>query len=220
LLFMAVMITLNTIGLDLTAFTVFSGAIGVGIGFGLQKIVANFISGIILLLDRSVKPGDVIEVAGTYGVVRGLGARFAAVRTRDGTEHLIPNEAFITNSVINWTHSDKIIRRKAPIGISYGADVEKAMALIVDAANRVERVIHDPAPICLLNGFGDSSVNLEVRFWIGDPENGLANVTSQVLLEVWRSFQEHKVEIPFPQRDLHLRSSEPLHIKIDPEEAG
>jgi len=220
LLFIALMITMNTIGLDLTTFTVFSGAIGVGIGFGLQKIVANFISGIILLLDRSVRPGDVIEVAGTYGVVREMGGRYASIRTRDGTEHLIPNEEFIIKSVINWSHSDRIIRRRAPVGISYNADVEKAMALVVEGAIGVERVISDPPPLCLLTGFGDSSVNLEVRFWIADPENGLANVTSDVLLNIWNLFHEHGIEIPFPQRDLHLKSTIPLEVSLAKADAG
>ncbi len=206
LIVIAVAIALNTVGIDLTAFAVFSGAVGVGVGFGLQKIVSNVMSGIILLLDSSVKPGDVIEVVGTYGEVRNLGARYTAVKTRDGTEHLIPNEELIANTVINWSHTDRLIRIKAPVGVSYGADIELARQLIIDVCNAIPRVLNDPPANCLVKGFGDSSVDLEARFWVADPEGGVSNVRSQVFLGIWHKFKEHGIEIPFPQRDLHIRS--------------
>lgn len=206
LLFLALLITLNAVGIDLTAFAVFSGAVGVGLGFGLQKIVSNFVSGVIILMDRSVKPGDVVEVGETYGWVSSLGARFASVRTRDGTEHLIPNEDFIVNRVVNWSHSDQVIRRKLPIGVSYSADIELAIKLIGEAVDEIPRILKEPKPNILLKGFGDSSVDIEARFWINDPQNGVSNVASDVLRLVWKKFKESEIEIPFPQRDLHLRS--------------
>ena len=217
LLSLAVLISLGAVGIDFTALAVFSGALGIGIGLGLQRIVANFLSGIILLLDKSIKPGDVIEIetvsGSTYGWVQHLGARYTAVRTRDGTETLIPNETFIEAPVTNWTHTNKAVRRKLPIGVSYDTDVEKAIELCLDSVTDVPRVLQVPKPVCLLKGFGDSSVDLELRFWINDPEGGVANVSSLVYLEVWKRFQEHKIEIPFPQRDLNIRSSIPIPIK-------
>jgi small-conductance mechanosensitive channel len=210
LILVAILIAIQSVGIDLTAFAVFSGALGVGIGFGLQKVVSNIISGIILLTDRSIKPGDVIEVTGAYGVVNSLGARYASVVTRDGVEYLIPNEELIANTVVNWSFSNRRVRRRLKIGISYDSDVELAMSLCMEAASETDRVLQDPRPNCLLVGFGDSSVDLELRFWIEDPEQGVANVSSLVLLAVWHKFKEKGIEIPFPQRDLHLRSAEGL----------
>ena len=206
----AVVAALRTVGIDLTAFAVFSGAVGVGVGFGLQKVVSNLISGVILLLDKSVKPGDVIEVAQTYGWIKTLGARYASVVTRDGTEYLIPNEDIITRQVVNWSYSDSQVRLKIPIGISYRSDVRKAIELCLEAASEVERVLSEPKSVCLLKGFGDSSVDLEMRIWINDPTNGVSNVKSQVLLLIWDKFHANDIEIPFPQRDLHIRSTDAL----------
>ena len=206
LLIIAVLIAIKSVGIDLTAFAVFSGALGVGIGFGLQKIISNLVSGVILLLEKSIKPGDVIAVNGTYGWIESLGARYASVVTRDGTEHLIPNEDLITQRVENWSHRDNLLRLKLPIGVSYRADVRLAMRLCLEAASEVERVLDEPKSVCLLKGFGDSSVDLELRLWIDDPQNGVSNVKSQVLLLVWDKFHENRIEIPFPQRDLHVRS--------------
>jgi small-conductance mechanosensitive channel len=220
LITVAVMAALQSVGVNLTAFTVFSGAIGLGIGFGLQKAVSNLVSGIIILLDRSIKPGDVIALGDTYGWIQSLGARYVSVVTRDGTEHLIPNEELITQRVENWSHSDNLIRLKLPIGIAYDADVRHAIALVVDAARQVGRVLSTPAPVCLLKDFGGSSVDLELRFWISDPHNGLSNVKSEILLGVWDRFHAHDIEIPFAQRDLHLRSAAPLHVVMEPFEGG
>lgn len=208
----AILAAINAVGIDLTALAVFSGAVGVGLGFGLQKVVSNFVSGIILLLDRSVKPGDTIAVAGYYGKVDSLGARYASVITRDGIEHLIPNEEFITTRVENWSYSNDRIRLRTTVGIHYKSDVRKAIELCLDAAANTERVLADPKPACLLRQFGDSSVDLEVRFWIRDPMNGRANVTSDLLLGIWDRFAEHEIEIPYPQRDLHLRSPANFHL--------
>lgn len=202
----AFIITFSAVGIDLTALAVFGGALGVGLGFGLQKIFSNLVSGVILLMDRSIKPGDVISVGQTFGWINYLGARYVSVITRDGIEHLIPNEVLITDRVENWSYSDNLVRLRAPIGISYKADVRKAIELCVQAALATPRIMQKPEPRCLLKGFGDSSVNLELRVWIDDPPNGRSNVLSEVLLGVWDLFHEHGIEIPFPQRDLHIRS--------------
>lgn len=202
----AILVALASVGIDLTALAVFSGALGVGLGFGLQKIFSNLVSGVILLMDRSIKPGDVIAVGSSFGWINHLGARYASVITRDGIEHLIPNEELITQRVENWSFSHELVRLKIPIGIAYHSDPRRAMALCVEAAQMVPRVQLQPEPRCQLMGFGDNAVNLELRIWINDPANGRANVISAVLLKVWDRFHENGIDIPFPQRDLHLRS--------------
>lgn len=215
LITVAIVAAISSVGIDLTAFAVFGGAIGVGIGFGLQKVVSNLISGVILLMDKSVKPGDVIEVGQTYGSVHTLGARYASVVTRDGTEYLIPNEDIITQRVVNWSYSTNAVRLKIPIGVSYSSDVKLAMRLCLEATAETERVIQDPKPNCLMTGFGDNSVDLEVRMWINDPQSGVANVKSAVLLLIWDKFHEHEIEIPFPQRDLHLKPPAEISVRLE-----
>jgi small-conductance mechanosensitive channel len=204
----AVIVAMDTVGIDLSAFALFGGAVGVGVGFGLQKVVSNLISGVILLLDKSIKPGDVVTVGDTYGWINSLGARYASVITRDGMEHLIPNENLITQEVINWSFTGNEVRLHIPVGVAYHADVRKAMALCVEAAGECPRVLTRPEPRCLLTAFGENSVSLEIRFWINDPQNGTANARSQVLLAVWDRFHAEDIEIPFPQRDLHLKTTE------------
>jgi small-conductance mechanosensitive channel len=216
----AFLAAVSALGVDLTAFAVFSGAIGVGIGFGLQKIVSNLISGVILLLDRSIKPGDVITIGTTFGWIETLGARYASVRTRDGIEHLIPNEELITQRVENWSHSDKLVRLRVPVGVAYHSDVRLAMRLCLEAIEETGRAAKHPPPTCPMRGFGDSSVDLEMRFWISDPEGGRANVISDVLLNVWDKFHAHGIDFPYPQRDLHLKSPTTLSVSIRPEESG
>ena len=217
------LVALNSVGIDFTALAVFSGAVGVGVGFGLQKVVGNFVSGIILLLDKSIKPGDVIQVGTVYGWITDLRGRYVSVVTRDGKEYLIPNEDLITQQVINWSYTNRRIRLKVPVGISYESDPRRAMDLVVEAAREVDRVLKDPGPVCRLMGFGDSSVDLELRFWIEDPQNGTANVTSTILLGIWDRFQENGIEIPFPQQDVHLDMQGPVeHTTVrgtDPEAA-
>jgi small-conductance mechanosensitive channel len=202
----AFLVALSAVGIDLTALAVFGGALGVGLGFGLQKIFSNLVSGVILLMDRSIKPGDVIAVGTSFGWINHLGARYASVITRDGIEHLIPNEELITQRVENWSYSNDLVRLRIPIGISYHSDPRLAIRLCVEAAEMIPRVQLKPEPRCQMMGFGDSSLDLELRVWIDDPQNGRANVISEVLLGVWDRFHEHGIEIPFPQRDLHLRS--------------
>jgi len=204
----AFLFALNIVGIDITALAVVGGAIGVGLGFGLQKIFANLVSGFILLLDKSIKPGDVIAVTDYYGRVDSLGARYVSVLTRDGIEHLIPNEELITNRVENWSYSQSLLRIRKTVGIHYKSDVRKAIKLCLEAADETPRILKEPAAVCHMQEFADSSVNLEIRFWIDDPMNGRANVISPLLLNIWDKFHEHGIEIPYPQRDLHLRSSD------------
>lgn len=203
----AFLISLNATGIDLTALAVFGGALGVGIGFGLQKVVGNFISGIILLMDRSIKPGDVIETAGTYGTINRLAARYTSVITRDGTEFLIPNEDMITQPVVNWSHSHRLVRRRIPVQISYESDIRLAMDLMNEAASDEERVLSVPEPRTLLRNFGESGVDLELRMWIEDPQNGVSNVASNVMLRIWDKFQEKGIEFPYPHRVVEVKNA-------------
>ena len=207
LLLIAVLASLSTAGLNLSSLTLFGGAIGLGIGFGLQKVISNLVCGIILLLDRSIKPGDVVEIEGTYGWINSLRARYVSVITRDSKEHLIPNEDLVTQKVVNWSFTNTHVRMRIPVGVSYDSDVRKAMKLCVEAGRAVDRVLGDPEPVCRVMGFGDNSVDLELRVWITDPVNGWGNVRSAVFLEIWDRFREHDIEIPFPQRDLHIRNA-------------
>jgi len=203
----ALIIALQVAGFNLATLAVFSGAVGLGIGLGLQRIAANFIAGFTLIADRSIKPGDVIEVDGTFGWVTSMQARYVAIRTRDGTELLIPNDRFMTEGVTNLSRSDRIVRMHAPFGVSYRTrDLKLVQQLAIDAAKSASRVIETPAPVCNLEEYGDSSVNFDLRFWITDPENGMANVKSEVLMGLWERLHENNIEIPFPQRDLHLKS--------------
>ena len=209
------LIGVDLIGIDLTALTVFSGAFGLAIGFGLQKTFGNLIAGIILLLDKSIKPGDVIAVADqsgqqTFGQIRRIGIRAVSVTTRDEREYLIPNENLMVNQVENWSYSSKNVRVQVPVGVSYSADMALAEQLMLDAAAKARRVLTTPPPTVWWNGFGDNAVNFTIHCWINDPEDGVGNVKSDVLKHLWALFREHGVELPFPQRDLNLRQSEAL----------
>ena len=206
LVLVAVTVALSAVGVDLTAFTVFSGAVGVGIGFGLQKVVSNFISGVIILLDKSIKPGDTISLGETFGWIRELRARFVSVVTRDGREYLIPNEDFITQRVINWSFSDDLVRLDVEFGVSYDADPHKVSELAIEAALGVARVVADRRPVCWLTGFGDSSLDFVLRIWIRDPQQGLTNIRGKVLLALWDSFKENDVGIPYPHREVIMKT--------------
>jgi small-conductance mechanosensitive channel len=201
---LAILFALKAVGIDFTAFAVFSGAVGVGIGFGLQKIFSNFISGFILIFDRSIRPGDVITIGTRFGWVQELNARYVVVRDRDGVESLIPNENLITSEVTNWSYSDRSVRQRLPVSISYSDDPELAMKLMQESAEDHPRVLQSPEPVARLLRFGDNGIELELRIWINDPENGVANVTSDINLAFWKRFKEHNITIPFPQRDVHL----------------
>ncbi len=213
LILVALAAALAGIGVDLTALTVLSGAVGVGLGFGLQKVVSNFVSGIIILLDRSIKPGDTISLGETFGWIRELRARFVSVVTRDGREYLIPNEDFITNRVINWSFTDELVRIDVTFGVSYDSDPHEVTRIAKEATAVVERVISSRPVVCWLTGFGDSSLDFVLRFWISDPQHGLTNVKGQVLLALWDAFKANGIAIPFPVRDVILR---PVAAQADP----
>ncbi len=206
LITIAFLVALNTVGIDLSSLAVFGGALGVGLGFGLQRIASNFISGFILVLDRSIKPGDIITVGENFGWVEQLNARYLVVRNREGVETLIPNENMITSEVINWSYSDKNVRVLIKVQISYDNDPEQAMALMLGCANASSRVLNDPPPLVRLMEFADSGVELHLLVWIADMENGTGSVKSDINLAIWRAFKEHHITIPYPQRDLHIKS--------------
>jgi small-conductance mechanosensitive channel len=208
---LSVLIGLNAAGLDLTTLNVLTGAIGIGLGFGLQSIAANFVSGFVLLMDRSIKPGDVISFTGMpgtategFGWVEELRGRYVVVRDRDGVETLVPNQNLITNPVINWSYTDPRVRLKLPVRVSYRDDPELAMRLLLDATLGHPRVLREPAPVSRLIGFGDHGIELELRFWIPDPQEGVNNVRSDVNRQIWRLFKEHGVTIPVAQREIRV----------------
>lgn len=218
MILLAIGVTLGAVGINLTAITVFGGALGLGVGFGLQKVVSNLISGVIILLDRSIKPGDVIEIGDAWGVINGLRTRYVSVMTRDKKEILIPNEDFITQSVINWSFSDRLVRYRVPFGVSYDSDVREAIRLAEEAAAGQIRVRKDPAPSCRMRGFGDSSIDLELRFWVVDPGEGRGNIISEVLLSIWDAYKENGIEIPYPRRELYLHADRKVvHDLVSPE---
>ena len=212
---MTIVVVLNSIGFDLSSLFVFSGAIGVGLGFGMQKIVSNFVSGIILLADKSIKPGDVISVGESFGWVDTMGARYSSIVSRDGREFLIPNEDFVTQRVINWSHSNDRIRLDVPFGLSYGCDPHQVRKLAVEASAISPRVLRSPEPVCHITKFGESSLDFVLRFWIRDPAEGVTNVRGSVMLELWDAFKREGIEIPFPVRD--LRAAQPIHVVVDRE---
>ena len=217
LVVLAAMIAMEMLNIDLTALTVLSGAIGVGIGFGLQKVVSNFIAGIIILMDESIKPGDTITLGETFGWIRELRARFVSVITRDGREFLIPNEDFITHEVVNWSFSDRFVRLDVPFGVSYNSDPHQVTELAIAAASSVGRVdTRKTRPVCWMTEFGDSSLNFLLRFWIDDPQQGLTNIRGKVLLALWDTFKEHGVEIPFPQREITIKNVPPPVVETAP----
>ncbi len=203
----ALLIAFQIVGFNITTLAVFSGAVGLGIGLGLQRIIANFLAGFTLLADRSIKPGDVIEIEGEMGWVTSMQARYVALRTREGTELLIPNDRFMSEGVVNWSRSDRVVRIHAPFSVSYKTeDLEAVQLLAINAAMNVERVQQEPAPICNLMVLGRSSIDFDLRFWISDPEAGLTNVRSDVLMGIWRELKQANIEIPFPQQDLHIKN--------------
>ncbi|HEV7985226.1 MAG TPA: mechanosensitive ion channel domain-containing protein [Steroidobacteraceae bacterium] len=213
---LGVLLGINAAGVDLTALTVLTGAVGLGLGFGLQSIASNFVSGFVLLMDKSIKPGDVISFTGmpgtsteSFGWVQALRGRYVVVRDRDGVETLVPNQSLITNPVINWSYSDRKVRLKLPVRISYRDDPERALELLLRAAEGHTRILHEPAPVSRLMQFSDHGMDLELRFWIADPEGGVNNVRSDVNRLIWRLFRDAQVTIPAAQREILLRREDP-----------
>ena len=201
----AFFIGIDLIGIDLTALAVFSGAFGLAVGFGLQKTFGNLIAGIILLMDRSIKPGDVIVVGESFGHVTKIGVRAVSIVTRDGKEHLIPNENLMTQEVENWSYSSRDVRVHIPVGVAYDCDLPLAQKLMIQAASESQRVLQTRPPKVWLIAFGESSVDHEILVWIGDPEQGVGSVRSDILNRLWELFREHKIDLPFPQRDIHVK---------------
>jgi small-conductance mechanosensitive channel len=213
LLALGVMIGVNAAGVDLTALTVLTGALGFGLGFGLQAIASNFVSGFVLLMDKSIKPGDVISFTGmtgtsteNFGWVQELRGRYVVVRDRDGVDTLVPNQNLITNPVINWSYSDPKVRLKLPVRVSYNDDPELALAVLLRAAQGHVRVLSEPPPVSRLMNFSDNGIDLELRFWIADPQEGVNNVRSDVNRAIWRLFKEGGITIPVSQHDLRMVS--------------
>lgn len=219
---LSVLLGLNAAGLDLTTLNVLTGAIGVGLGFGLQAIVANFISGFVLLVDRSIKPGDVISFTGTtgtstegFGWVQELRGRYVVVRDRDGVETLVPNQHLITNPVINWSYTDPRVRLKLPVRVSYKDDPELALSVLLKASEGHARILRDPGPVARLMGFKDYGFDLELRFWITDPQEGVNNVRSDVNRAIWRLFRENGITIPVSQTDVRVETRQVIGPDFD-----
>lgn len=209
---LSILLGLNAAGLDLTTLTVLTGAIGIGLGFGLQAIASNFVSGFVLLMDRSIKPGDVISLSGIgggtpehFGWVQELRGRYVVVRDRDGVETLVPNQHLITNPVINWSYTDPRVRMRLPVRVSYKCDPELALQLLEAASRGIKRVLQSPPPVGRLMGFGDSGFEMELRFWISDPQEGVNNVRSDVNRAIWQLFKENGIVIPVAQRQVEFR---------------
>lgn len=220
---LSVLVGLNAAGLDLTTLNVLTGAIGIGLGFGLQSIAANFVSGFVLLMDRSIKPGDVISFTGMpgtategFGWVEELRGRYVVVRDRDGVSTLVPNQNLINNPVVNWSYSDPRVRLKLPVRVSYQSDPELAMQLMLQSTVGHPRVITNPAPVARLMSFGDHGIELELRFWIPDPQEGVNNVRSDVNRAIWRLFRQHGIVIPVAQREVRLEMVNPRVGEADP----
>jgi small-conductance mechanosensitive channel len=203
---MAFLIGVELAGFDLTALTIFGGALALAIGFGLQKILGNLFSGIVLLMDRSVKPGDVIVVADTFGTVHKMGARATSIVTRDGKKHLIPNESLVSRRVENWSYSSRNVRIRIPVRVAPDCDIHRAQQLMVEAAASAERVLSQPAPRVLLRRLDERGAHHEIRAWVADPEAGVWGVESEILNRLWLSFKENGIAIPFEQRDYRIKS--------------
>ncbi len=208
---LGILLGINAAGVDVTTLNVLTGAIGLGLGFGLQSVASNFVSGFVLLMDKSIKPGDVISftgqtgaAAGNFGWVQELRGRYVVVRDRDGVDTLVPNQNLITTSFINWSYADQRVRLKLPVTVSYDDDPELALKLLVEATADHPRILHDPAPVSRLISFEANGMALEIRFWIADPVNGVNNVRSDVNRAIWRIFRTHGVRIPVPQQETRL----------------
>ena len=226
LIALGVLLGLQSSGVDLTALTVFSGAIGLGLGFGLQAIAANFVSGFVLLMDRSIKPGDVISFTGTtgtsttgFGWVEELRGRHIVIRDRDGVATLVPNQNLITNPLINWSYGHPRVRLRLPVRIGYQDDVELALKLLLEAAEH-PRILRDPPAVTRLLEFADYGMEIELRFWIGDPAEGVNNVRSDVNRRIWALFREHGITIPPAQREIRILEGGRSASTLAPQSSG
>ncbi len=205
-------VAVDTLGFDLSALKIALGALGVGIGFGLQGVVNNFVSGLIMLVERTVKKGDIITVGGTDGRVINIGLRSSIVRTRGGHEIIVPNSDLVSSQVTNYSYRDTLVRVDIPVGVSYGSDPNQVRDLLLQAAEQEERILDDPRSDVVFQGYGDSSINFELRVWINDAWQ-LPQVRSSLYFSIWYNLKGAGIEIPFPQRDLHMRSGE-LKVQV------
>ena len=209
----ALLIAFHIVGFNITTLAVFSGAVGLGVGLGLQRSVANFVAGFTLLVDRSIKPGDVIEIEDQMGWVTAMQSRYVALLTRDGTELLIPNDRFMGEGVVNWSRSHDIVRLHAPFHVSYATeDLASVIALAIQTAAEVPRVLEEPVPDCNITGFGEGGIQLDLGFWIGDPKQGVGNVRGEVLLKLWQNLRASGIEIPRPQQEILVTNGQ-LELK-------
>ena len=208
------LIGLSTLCIDLTSLTVLAGALGVGIGFGLQNIVNNFVSGLIILAERPIEVGDRVEVANTAGRVVHIGARSTTILTNDNIMYIVPNSQFISERVVNWTHADPRVRFSLPVGVSYGSDPRLVERLLLEVAAANENVLKDPAPAVAFKQFGDSSLDFELRVWTANMSDRPTAFKSQLYFAIFDTFKRHDVQIPFPQRDLHVK--EPVRVELTP----
>ena len=220
LILVGVLIVLPMVGVDITLLSVFGGALGVGLGLGLQKIASNYISGFIILLDRSLHIGDVVSVDNRKGEVTSLTTRYVVLKSDDGTESLIPNDTFITSAVVSQTYSNRQIRLILPFRVSYTSNVELALSIMLDAAQKRPQVLADPEPVVHLKEFVDSGINLELIIWVEDPEGGVLRLRSNLNLEIWAEFQKNGIEIPFPQCEVRLRTVKTDDSKGNQQETG
>jgi small-conductance mechanosensitive channel len=217
-LVLGLMIALQTLGLDLTALTVLAGALGIGIGFGLQNIVNNFISGLIILVERPIQLGDRVEVGGQQGDVIRIGGRSTTIRTNDNIDMIIPNSEFISEQVVNLSYGDRKVRIRIPFGVSYGSDPREVERLALEVADAEAYALKEPAPHVRFMGFGDSSLNFELRAWTVELATRPSLFRSNLYFALWEKFKEHNVEIPFPQRDVNFRNS--LQVEMSEEKEG
>lgn len=204
---LAILIALPLMGIDLTVLSVFGGALGVGLGLGLQKIASNYVSGFVILLDRSIRPGDLVTITDRHGVVIDIKARYTVLKGLDGTESIIPNDSIISNTVLNHSYSDKVAAVKTSVTVSYQSDVDKVMAILLAAGRRQPRVLAKPAPGVMMKNLGDNGIEFELTTWISDAEQGQGSLRSSILLEVWRAFQAENIEVPYPQREVRILGS-------------
>jgi small-conductance mechanosensitive channel len=210
LLVIGVLFALQAVGIDLTLLSVFGGALGVGIGLGLQKLASNYIAGFTILLDRSVRMGDMITVDGRHGVVTSVTSRYVVVRSLDGVEAIVPNETLVTTTVLNYSYTSKNARAALTLQISYDSDIELALKIMTDAANAQERVLKTPTPpVAVVVRFAENGIDLELGFWVADPEGGLGELRSALYQTILRAFKQHGIRIPFPQRETRILESSP-----------
>jgi small-conductance mechanosensitive channel len=201
---LAILIALPLMGIDITVLSVFGGALGVGLGLGLQKIASNYVSGFVILLDRSIRPGDLVTITDRHGVVIDIKARYTVLKSLDGTEAIIPNDSIISSTVLNHSYSDKVVAVKTAVTVSYSCDVDKVINILLTAGRGQARVLEMPEPGVLMKNLGDNGIEFELTTWINDAEQGQGSLRSSILIDVWRAFRAESIEVPYPQREIRI----------------